>query len=87
VKDEVSIKEVIKPEHLEILFRIVKERVVRQCELSELELKGLEYWNSFGIIIKNPEGRNPDDPIEKEIHYIITDKGEEYYLNYLNGFH
>jgi hypothetical protein len=76
----------IKSEHLEILLRLVKERVIRQSELSKIDIAGLEYWINSGMVFKNEEGRNPEEPLEKEIHYLITDKGEEYYLNYNHGY-
>jgi hypothetical protein len=80
MQDDVREKEDIKSEYLEVLLRIVRERVIRQCELSRSDIKGLEYWVDSGMVIKNSEGRNPEEPIEKEVHYLITDEGEEYSL-------
>jgi hypothetical protein len=71
----------IKPEHLEILLRLGRERVVRRCEISQQEIKSLQCWLDSGMIIKNI-GKNCDEPLEDEVHYILTDKGEEYCLNY-----
>jgi hypothetical protein len=79
-------KECVKPEHLEILLRLVRERVVRRCELSKIDLIGLEYWVNSGMVFKNEEARNPEEPLEKEIHYLLTDKGEDYCLDYKKIF-
>jgi hypothetical protein len=85
MRDEIK-REGIRPEHLEILLRIGREIVIRQCELSQQEIKCLEYWASLGMIFENSEGRNPNDSMQKEVHYVLTDKGEDYFLNYKEIF-
>jgi hypothetical protein len=70
----------VKEDYFDVLFRIGKERVVRHCEISELERRGMDYWIGFGMVFKQMR-KNPEQPTEDEFHYTLTEKGHEYYLS------
>jgi hypothetical protein len=75
----------VKPEHLEILLKLNRQRVLTEREVSKAEIKSLEYWEGLGMAIKN-KGRNYDDPMVEEIHWLILDKGEKYCFDYNRVF-
>ena len=73
----------------EVLDKVARERVVRECDLTPTEIlkfrKKANPWVNGGMINKTM-GRNPDYPIEEILYYFLTDLGKEYYNN-LNPTH
>ncbi|MEK6913041.1 MAG: hypothetical protein AABW47_00010 [Nanoarchaeota archaeon] len=67
---------------LEVLLKVKREKIVRECDLSSyaeiLEFrKKVQYWIGVGFV-HSEKRSNPSDPFEEEFHYSPTEEGEKY---------
>ena len=75
----------VKPEHLEVLLQFGRQIVFTEKEISKVNPKIIECLLNSEMITKDKR-KNCDEPTEDEIHYVLTNKGEEYCLNYNKVF-
>ncbi len=77
-----------KERNLEVLLKVGKEKIVRECDLScPVEIlefrKKVQYWIDLGFVHSEMRN-NPNDLFEEELHYSLTEEGEKYCKNNFN---
>jgi hypothetical protein len=60
---------------LNILIRLENERIIRDCNISEIEIEEIKNLISLGIVAKEKR-KDPDEPTEDEFYYSLTEEGK-----------